>query len=100
MLHNRPLLENYATTGIFWLEIRRAFVEIIASQDICEEDDVEFSSFELLDKSLPVLEIVVARALVSWVLEKGRYPAAVMAKVFRLSCFLARAMIRKTLWSL
>jgi hypothetical protein len=64
MLHNRSLLGNYATAGIFWLEIRRAFVDLVASQDICE-DDVEFSSFELLDKGLPVLEIVVARALVS-----------------------------------
>lgn len=76
--------------------MRRAFVEIVASQDICEEDDVEFSSTELLDKSLPVLDIVVARALFSVAIEKARYPDAVIVKVLRLSCFLARAMMRKT----
>jgi hypothetical protein len=90
------LIGYYATAGIFWLEIRRAFVGIVASQDICEEDDMEFSSSELLDKSLPVLDIVVARALVSRILEKARHPGTVMVKVLRLSCFLARAMMRKT----
>jgi hypothetical protein len=60
---------------------------------------MKFSSFKLLEKSLPVLAIVVARALVSGILEKARYPGPVTAKALRISCFPARAMIRKSLWS-
>lgn len=42
-----------------WFEVRRPFVDVVASRDIGEEDGLELRCFELLGENLPMLDVVV-----------------------------------------
>lgn len=46
-------------------------VDIVASEDICEEDCVEFGLLELLSDSNPMLDVVVLGAFVGGVFEEA-----------------------------
>lgn len=53
------------------LEVRRAFVDVVAAEDVCEEDGVEFCGFEFVGKGHPVFDVVVFGAFVGGVFEEA-----------------------------
>ncbi len=58
------------------VKFRGSFVNIVASQNISEEDGVELRFLELLDDEYPVFDVVVLSALISRVFEQSRIQMA------------------------
>ena len=58
------------------VQVRGAFVDVVAAEDVGEEDGVEFRILEFLGQRDPMVDVFVLPALVFRVLEKARVQMA------------------------